>query len=244
MYSCLLTFTFNPIHYCGPPSIHSAVRGDKSSAKYGCVFVLLDLWSPPLGILDPFLTSFSSSAHTHIYAPSPHQFRRGKKIPGAVHCVTSSMSGNGIQTGWKWMPSQQRVELLRVMLIEHKNVAKLKGKRRFERRILTIDWWICDSGELRRSYVFNITNLIHKYLNNCLRVCVQRESLTHLHHFSNDYCLIILNQIKFKTLFPGPNKIHLNKNTFLCQWNCGRNWFTMCYTGNFLPTIINSCKMH
>lgn len=62
--SCLLTFTFNPIHYCGPPSIHSAVRGDKSSAKYGCVFVLLDLWSPPLGVLHPFLTSFSSSAHT------------------------------------------------------------------------------------------------------------------------------------------------------------------------------------
>lgn len=62
--SCLPTFTFNPIHYCGPPSIHSSVRGDKSSAKYGCLFVLLDLWSPPLGILHPFLASFSSSAHT------------------------------------------------------------------------------------------------------------------------------------------------------------------------------------
>lgn len=138
--SCLLTFTFNPIHYCGPPSIHSAVRGDKSSAKYGCVFVLLDLWSPPLGILHPFLTSFSSSAHTHrrsIFSP----VQEGWKIPGAVHCVTSSMGGNGIQTGWKWMPSQRRVVLLRVMLIERKNVATLKVKERCERRILTIDWW-------------------------------------------------------------------------------------------------------
>lgn len=27
---CFLTLAFNPIHYCGPPLVHSAVRGDKS----------------------------------------------------------------------------------------------------------------------------------------------------------------------------------------------------------------------
>lgn len=79
--SCLLTFTFNPIHYCGPPSIHSAVRGDKSSAKYGCVFVLLDLWSPPPGGSAP-LPHLLLLLCTHIDVPSPPQFRRVEKYLG------------------------------------------------------------------------------------------------------------------------------------------------------------------
>lgn len=97
---CFLTFTFNPIHYCGPPSIHSAVRGDKSPAKYGCVFVPLDLCCPPMGILHPFLTSFSPCSDIYSHPPPPPWFSEGQKIPGAVHCVTSSMGGNAIQKGW------------------------------------------------------------------------------------------------------------------------------------------------
>lgn len=67
----------------------------------------------------------SPPLHTHrcsIFSP----VQEGWKIPGAVHCVTSSMGGNGIQTGWKWMPSQRRVVLLRV-IIERKNVATLNA---------------------------------------------------------------------------------------------------------------------
>lgn len=105
---CFLTFTFNPIHYCGPPSKHSAVRGDKSPAKYGCVFVPLDLCCPPMGILHPFLTSFSPCSDIYSHPPPPPWFSEGQKIPGAVHCVTSSMGGNAIQRGWNRMQSQQR----------------------------------------------------------------------------------------------------------------------------------------
>lgn len=79
--SCLLTFTFNPIHYCGPPSIHSAVRGEKSSAKYGCVFVLLDFLEPSPGDYAP-LPHLLLLFCTRIDLPSPHQFRRAEKYLG------------------------------------------------------------------------------------------------------------------------------------------------------------------
>lgn len=119
----------------------------------------------------------SPPLHTHRRSFSS-QFRRGEKYLGLLCHLFHGWKWHSDRM--KWMQSQQRVMLLRVMLIEHKNVTRLKGKRRSESRILAIDWWIWDLRELRGSNVFNFSNLIHTFLNNCLRVCAETLRNPHI----------------------------------------------------------------
>ena len=133
---CFLTLTFNPIHYCGPPP-YSQLSGETKALPNMDAFLFPWICAAlPWGYHPPPSPS-SPPTHTHTLTPSnlpPPVFRRGEKIPGAAHCVTSSMGGNGIQRGWDWGRHSGGHILLRVMLIECKKLAKLKGKWRSKGR--------------------------------------------------------------------------------------------------------------
>lgn len=99
---CFLTFTFNPIHYCAPPPVrYTQLSGETKALPNMDAFLFLWICAAlPWGYCTP--PSPPSPPPTHTYTRTLHlpPVQEGRKIPGAVHCVTSSMGGNGIQKGW------------------------------------------------------------------------------------------------------------------------------------------------
>lgn len=86
---CFLTFTFNPIHYRGPPSVTLSCQRRQKLCQIWKLFLFPWIFAAlPWGFC-------SYHPHTDTYTPTHPPLlpfiHSGEKIPGAVHCVTSSV---------------------------------------------------------------------------------------------------------------------------------------------------------
>lgn len=133
---CFLTFTFNPIHYCAPPPVrYTQLSGETKALPNMDAFLFPWICAAlPWGYCTP-PSPPSPPTHTHTLAPSTSPpFRRGEKYLGLF--IVSPLPWVEMafrKDGTERSHSGGHI-LLRVMLIECRKVAELKGKWRSKGR--------------------------------------------------------------------------------------------------------------